>query len=854
MRTRLVILTGILLFTGPCLVMAQNFITNNRLLLGTDSQKSASVRLGDLDGDGDLDAVVANGRHWPQQNYILINQGAGRFRTQRPLGRDRNSSYACELADLDGDGDLDIAVGNDLAPCQIFFNDGEGHFDQSKPFGSLASVRSITIADIDMDNDQDILVTCRVQANQIYLNDGSANFVMGPVFGTENDSTIAVAVADVNNDQRPDILVTNRDSQPNGWLINEGDLEFSQPLSFGDPRSNTRAVALGDFDADGNLDWAIGNIGQRNIVFLGAGDGQIKQKIEFADARSRTYCLNSVDLDNDGDLDLIAGNAGQTNEVFYNDGTGKSFKPEPFGVEDTATYGMAVGDVNGDRRPDIAVANSDSVNRIYIHRIAKDVTLKRDQFPTQNKQSVTSGSQRASADTKAGPHSTTQSDWPAFRGAGATGVAEGYSLAAAWNADPESGPLANILWKTEVPGLGHSSPVISGNRLFLLTAVAADGKAPLQVESGGKPTAADDNGEQQWLLLCYDKTDGALLWRSAIHTGKPRATRHAKATHANTSVCVSGDRIVAFLGSEGIHCFDLTGQKLWERDLGVINISKYGIGWGFASSPTIHADRIVIVCDDPKAPYVAALQLSDGQEVWRTNRKVVCERSWGTPLVYNVGNKSQVIVNGWPLIVSYDLENGKELWRLMGGGDNPVPTPFAADGRIYITNAHGGPAPIFAINPALAEGDISDIAKQAAEDGGARESSEGPVAWSTYKGGSYMSTPVVYRNQLYVGTTRGIIRSYNAKTGKKLFEKRLSRKNGKAGVISSLVAGDDKIYVAAENGIVYVLEQGTEMNIISENAMGAPCLASPAISAGTLFIRTTKELVAIRESESRSRD
>jgi len=174
--------------------VGKTLVTNIRNTLGTETNRSASVRLGDIDGDGDLDAAVANGRHWPQQNYLFFNQGRGKYSVMRPLGADRSTSYACELADLDGDDDLDLAIGNDMALGQIFLNDGAGNFTQSSSFGQVASVRSLTVADIDSDGDQDILATCRGMQNRIYLNAGDATFTPGPVYGTKTDSTIDVAV------------------------------------------------------------------------------------------------------------------------------------------------------------------------------------------------------------------------------------------------------------------------------------------------------------------------------------------------------------------------------------------------------------------------------------------------------------------------------------------------------------------------------------------------------------------------------------------------------------------------------------------------------------------------------------
>ena len=852
---------------------SKTLMTNLRSTLGTESNRSASVRLGDVDGDGDLDAVVANGRHWPQQNYVFLNQGRGKFSVMRPLGLDRATTYACELADLDGDGDLDLAIGNDMALGQILLNDGDGNFVASKPFGKVASVRSLTVADVDSDGDKDILVTCRGMQNQIYLNSGNANFTTGPTYGTSTDSTIDVAVADLNQDGHQDLVLANRDRQPSSVLLNDGKLGFSKRIPFGSTKGQTRAVACGDFNGDGKLDWATGNIDQPNMVYLGDGEGGVLKSVAFGRAKSRSYAIALADLNSDGQLDIVIGNAGQPNSVFFNKGKAKSFREEPFG-EANATYGLSVGDLNGDGRTDVAVANSDALNFVFFNRLqSKPVTRSSPanaaepsnialvsaakSTPVKPAITQTPAAETADADVpfreRAIYHET---DWPSFRGTGARGVAEGFPIRTKWNAAPAAGDdstddeASGVLWQSKVPGLGHSSPVIFGDKIFLVTAVAAEGNVPLQTKRGGNVAAADDDGEQEWLVLCYDKASGKELWRKTARKSKPRATRHPKATHANTSVCVDGKHVVAFLGSEGLYCFDMDGELLWEKDLGVIDVSKYGIGWGFASSPAMHGDKIVIVCDAPKDPYIAALSLSDGKEIWRKSRQGVCERGWGTPLIDVEGDAAQVVVNGFPWIVSYDLESGNERWRVKGGGDNPVPSAFEAHGDFYITSAHGGPAPIVVVDRD-ATGNLSDGGKQEDEDAGSEASDSGDKAgtglvWRSERGGAYMSSPVVYEDYLYLGNSNGVVRCFNAKTGKSVFQKRLGPK---AGVIASLVAADGKIFCASENGKVYVLKAGPKFEILADNDMGSPCFATPAFSEGVIYIRTTDRLVAIGDDE-----
>ncbi|TWU35340.1 Arylsulfatase [Novipirellula aureliae] len=420
-------------------------------------------------------------------------------------------------------------------------------------------------------------------------------------------------------------------------------------------------------------------------------------------------------------------------------------------------------------------------------------------------------------------------DWPGFRGRGAAGVANGFQTAATWDAtNPDD---KSVLWKSPIPGLGHSCPTIVGDRIFVATAVASSDDVPIQIGRSGNIDAAADNGEQAWMVLCFDKTSGAERWRQTAYKGTPKATRHAKATHANTTIAVEGDNVVAFFGSEGLYCYDLSGNLKWKKDLGIVNVSKYGIGWGYGSSPAIYDGRIVLVCDDPEHPYIVTLNLDDGEEIWRKSRREDCERSWGTPLIHTANGNAQVVVNGWPWIVAYDLDTGEVSWRVEGGGDNPIPSPFIADDRIYLTNSHGGKSPIIAMRPD-SKGNVTEA--DSPQDAG--------LIWRDERGGTYMSTPVVLGDYLYVAGTNGVFRCYQAESGEKMYEQRLA---GGTYVVASLVAADDKIYCTAEDGRVFVIAPGPEFEILSTNQLGESCLATPAISEGVIYFRTTHSLIAI---------
>lgn len=385
---------------GTCMTMdgvAQDrrFVSNQRLTLGTDVKLSSSVRAGDVDGDGDLDLVVANGRHWPQFNMLFLNQSRGRFNVKRQLGTDGSTSYACELADLDGDGDLDVAVANDNAPCLILLNDGHGVFARHCKVGEPSSVRSLTVADIDGDKDLDLLFTCRGRPNRIFFNSGSANFDQSATFGTNDDSTIDVAVADLNKDGHSDLILANRDEQPNiillatgAWLkkellvrdslSKESQAEeavslFQKPVTFGRAKQSTRAVATADFDEDGSIDWVVGNIGNQNTIYFGDGTGGVRDELSVGIEDGRTYCVTVSDMDNDGKPDIVVGNSRQANAVYFNRG-GKKFTVQSFGGADSATYGLCTSDVTGDGFRDVVVANSGQLNRIYINQSVRKLS------------------------------------------------------------------------------------------------------------------------------------------------------------------------------------------------------------------------------------------------------------------------------------------------------------------------------------------------------------------------------------------------------------------------------------------------------------------------------------------------
>jgi outer membrane protein assembly factor BamB len=425
-------------------------------------------------------------------------------------------------------------------------------------------------------------------------------------------------------------------------------------------------------------------------------------------------------------------------------------------------------------------------------------------------------------------------NWPSFRGERAAGVAEGYPTATKW--DLERGE--NIRWKTPIPGLAHSSPVIWGDRVFVTTAVKSEGESNLKVGLYGDIKSVEEDNVFVWRLYCIDRRDGGIRWTRQCHSGKPTVKRHPKSSHANATPCTDGNLVVAFFGSEGLYCYDMEGDPIWKKDLGILDwgyFRRLSAQWGGGSSPVIHEDMVIIQCDVQKDSFIAAYALKDGAPLWKTARDEV--PTWGTPTVYTGEKHSQIIVNGYKHIGAYGIEAGKEIWRMTGGGDIPVPAPIVAHDLIYITNAHGRMSPIYAVRLS-ATGDIS-LDKD--------ESSNQHVAWSYSKGGNYMTTPIVYGDYLYCCSNSGKLGCYKAATGELAYKESFS--SSSVAFSASPVAANGKIYFPGEKGDIYVVEAGPEFKVIAVNKMGETCMATPAISQGALFFRTRNNLVAVAEGK-----
>ncbi|MDP3642654.1 MAG: PQQ-binding-like beta-propeller repeat protein [Bacteroidota bacterium] len=420
--------------------------------------------------------------------------------------------------------------------------------------------------------------------------------------------------------------------------------------------------------------------------------------------------------------------------------------------------------------------------------------------------------------------------WPGFRGPFALGFIENEKTATTWNA--ETGE--HIRWKTPIPGLGHSCPVIWDNYLFVTTAVSTTSSESLKVGLYGDIDEANDSTVHEFKVYCLDKSSGKILWERLAHKGIPKSKRHTKASQANCTPATDGKYLVVHFGSEGMYCYDFMGNLIWKKDMGIINpgfAAVPGIEWGYSSSPIIFKNKIIVQCDIPKNPFIAAFDLPTGIEIWRTARGEKAQ-TYVTPAIYTKNGKTQVVANGFTHMCGYDFETGNEIWKLGNGGDIPTPTPVIANDLIYLNGAHGKFSPIFAVKLS-AMGDITL----------APDSTKNQyIAWSVKRGGAYMQTPLVYNGYLYNLQVNGQLTCFDALTGEEKYKESL-----KEAFTASGIAAGGKLYFSSEDGNIYVIQAGPEFKLLAKNALKDICMATPAISGNTLYFRTQHFLIAVEQ-------
>ncbi len=406
-------------------------------------------------------------------------------------------------------------------------------------------------------------------------------------------------------------------------------------------------------------------------------------------------------------------------------------------------------------------------------------------------------------------------NWPQFRGEHAGGAGGSQRLPLQWDGSTGRG----IRWKTRIPGLAHSSPVVWRGQVFVTTAVSSRPDATFKHGLFGDGDASPDLSVHSFQLLCLDKRTGAILWKRVAYEGAPKEKRHIKSTYANATPATDGKRVIAFFGSHGIHAYSLDGKPVWKRDLGVLRLGAYDAPdyeWGTASSPVIEGDRVIVQCDTQGTEsFLMALDARTGETLWKTPRVEL--PSWGTPSVF--GN--EVVTNGSNGIRGYDLETGRELWSFGGSSKITAPTPVAADGIAIVASGRRPEAPIFAV----------------------KLGSGGKILWSKRQRGPYMPTPLIHQGLLYMLGNTGVFDCYELATGAEVYRQRLDHVGG--GFSASPVAADGNLYLAGEDGEVFVVKAGRVPELSSRNSMGERVMATPAVSGGMLLIRGERNLFAV---------
>jgi len=421
-------------------------------------------------------------------------------------------------------------------------------------------------------------------------------------------------------------------------------------------------------------------------------------------------------------------------------------------------------------------------------------------------------------------------EWSQFRGPRSKGYIEGSHIPVSWNVEKGE----NVKWKTAIPGLGHSCPVIWKDKLFISTAISSSGNNGLKVGLYGDIDEDPDESVHQFRLYCLNKKTGKIIWNQLAHEGVPITKRHTKSSHANPTPATDGKHVVVFFGSEGLYCYDMNGNLEWSKDLGRLNAGPYNlpeVEWGVASSPVIYKNKVIVQCDVVEQSFLVCFDLSGGEEIWRTLRdEIAC---WGSPNIYENGNPVQVIVNGWKHMGGYNIETGEEIWKMSGGGDAPSTTPVIALDHFFINNAHGRYSPIYVVKPD-ASGDITL---------GKKETSNKFIPWSIKRGGAYMQTPLIYGDYLYNLRGNGALTVFMALTGEVMYKQTI----GMEAFTASGVASEGRVYFSSEQGNIYVIKTGPEYELISKNPVGDICMATPAIDKKTIYFRTQHYVIAISE-------
>lgn len=396
------------------------------------------------------------------------------------------------------------------------------------------------------------------------------------------------------------------------------------------------------------------------------------------------------------------------------------------------------------------------------------------------------------------PIAMSSGDWPWWRGPGQSGVSGDSQIPTRWSS------TENMLWKRELPGSGHASPIICGDKILLATA---------------------DEQEQTQSVLAFDRETGTQLWSTDAHKSG-LMKKHQKNSHASATLACDGEQAyAAFINDGGLHvtAIDLNGEILWQTDVGPFN-SEHGYG----SAPVLFESLVIVNGDNLSGSFVAAVHRGSGKIVWRTRREGSGRHgSYATPIVAELSGKPQLLLTGLGRTVSYDPRTGSEIWTVEGPAEVTGNTPAVSESLAFVSG--GYPEKEIVAVRTDGEGDVS----------------KSHVAWRVSRGATYVPSPLYHNGLLYVVSDNGIATCFEADSGDQVWQERLQ-----GSFTASPVLVDDRIIITNEAGRTFVLRAGREFEVLAENDLGERTLASPAVSNGKIFLRTEQNLYCLSEAAS----
>lgn len=423
------------------------------------------------------------------------------------------------------------------------------------------------------------------------------------------------------------------------------------------------------------------------------------------------------------------------------------------------------------------------------------------------------------------------SAWPSFRGSSATGAVTDADPPLSWSESK------NVAWKVELEGSGHASPVVWGDRIFVMSAIETSTEAPSPAtdepeapqesrRGGGREPRDAPTKVHRFVVAAHDLESGQRLWSTVVREAVPHESLHSTASQASASPVTDGKHVWAFFGSRGLYCLTTDGELVWEVDLGTAQTRN---AFGEGASPVVAGDSVIVNWDHEGDSFIVALNKKTGKEVWRNERDE--PTSWSTPLLLRDGKRELVVVSAANAVRAYEVRSGKEIWRVSGLGLNVVPTPVADDTTVWVMSgwreAHG-----MAVRYPGAKGDLTGTDR---------------VVWETDRGLSYVPSAVLLDGRIYFFQRfTGILSCFTLTTGKPCYDQQ--RIENHENVYASPVAAGDRIYSVTRDGGAVVFSTGDEFEVLGRSELDDVFNATPAIVGDSLILRGDRFLYRIAEA------